>query len=182
MLFRSYKRLLGNWYLGTSANYLGTTAMNGTTCGYLFGTYVVSSALWIGTTTTGYQIKLDSDQVSFYYNSSLKGEFETFSGYVDVQGTFKTNGNAWISSSDVKVKNTITDFSEEYSVMFDNLKPRTFKYNDGTSNRIHSGFIVQEVVSAIKTAGLTTKDVAAVCAFGDPNRSEEHTSELSHAT
>ena len=166
-----YKRLLGNWYLGTSANYLGTTAMNGTTCGYLFGTYVVSSALWIGTSTTGYQIKLDSDQVSFYYNSSLKGEFETFSGYVDVQGTFKTNGNAWISSSDVKVKNTITDFSEEYSVMFDNLKPRTFKYNDGTSNRIHSGFIVQEVVSAIKTAGLTTKDVAAVCAFGDPNDS-----------
>ena len=163
-----YKRLLGNWYLGQSSNYLGTTTMNSATCGYLYGTYVIGSALWIGTSTTGYQIKMDADQVSFYYNSSLKGEFETFSGYVDVQGTFKTNGNAWISSSDVKVKNTITDFSDNYSVMFDNLKPRTFKYNDGTSNRIHSGFIVQEVVSAIESAGLTTQDVAAVCAFGDP--------------
>ena len=130
--------------------------------------YVISSALWVGTSTTGYQIKMDADQVSFYYNSSLKGEFETYSGYVDVQGTFKTNGNAWISSSDVKVKNTIEDFSDSYAVMFDNLKPRTFKYNDGTSNRIHSGFIVQEVVSAIESAGLTTQDVAAVCAFGDP--------------
>ena len=163
-----YKRLLGNWYLGQSTNYLGTTTMNSTTCGYLYGTYVISSALWVGTSTTGYQIKMDADQVSFYYNSSLKGEFETYSGYVDVQGTFKTNGNAWISSSDVKVKNTIEDFSDSYAVMFDNLKPRTFKYNDGTSNRIHSGFIVQEVVSAIESAGLTTQDVAAVCAFGDP--------------
>ena len=164
-----YKRLLGNWYLGQSSNYLGTTTMSSVTCGYLYGTYVISTALWLGTSTTGYQIKIDSDQIGFYYNSSLKGELETYSGYVDVQGTFKTNGNAWISSSDVKVKNTITDFSGNYSVMFDNLKPRTFKYNDGTSNRIHSGFIVQEVVSAIETAGLTTQDVAAVCAFGDPN-------------
>ena len=109
------------------------------------------------------------NQIAFYYNSSLKGELETYSGYVDVQGTFKTNGNAWISSSDIKVKNTIEDFTDEYSVFFDNLKPRTFKYNEGTSNRIHSGFIVQEVVSAIETAGLTTQDVAAVCAFGDPS-------------
>ena len=164
-----YKRLMGNWYLASSANYIGTTTMSSTTCGYLYGTYVISTALWLGTSTTGYQIKLDSDQIGFYYNSSLKGELETYSGYVDVQGTFKTNGNAWISSSDIKVKNTIEDFTDEYSVFFDNLKPRTFKYNEGTSNRIHSGFIVQEVVSAIETAGLTTQDVAAVCAFGDPS-------------
>ena len=34
---------------------------------------------------------------------------------------------------------------------------------------MHSGFVVQEVVDAISTAGLTTQDFAAVVAFGDPD-------------
>ena len=163
-----YKRLMGNWYLGNSSNYLSTTTMSSTTCGYLYGTYVISSGLWIGTSTAGYQIKMDSDQIMFYYNSTIRGELECYSTYVDIQGTFKTNGGAWISSSDIKVKNSISDFSDAYSILFDNLKPRTYKYNDGTSSRIHSGFVVQEIVTAIKAAGLTTQDFAAVCAFGDP--------------
>ena len=167
-----YKRLMGNWYLGNSSHYLGTTTMSSSTYGYLYGNYVVSGALWIGTSTTGYQIKMDNDQLIFYYNSAMKGELECYGSYVDIQGTFKTNGGAWISSSDIKVKNSISTFSDAYSVLFDNLLPRTYKYNHGTSSRTHSGFIVQEVVNAVKTAGLTTQDFAAVCAFGDPEDDE----------
>ena len=167
-----YKRLMGNWYLGNSSHYLGTTTMSSSTYGYLYGNYVVSGALWIGTSTTGYQIKMDNDQLIFYYNSAMKGELECYGSYVDIQGTFKTNGGAWISSSDIKVKNSISTFSDAYSVLFDNLLPRTYKYNHGTSSRTHSGFIVQEVVNAVNTAGLTTQDFAAVCAFGDPEDDE----------
>jgi hypothetical protein len=45
--------------------------------------------------------------------------------------------------------------------LFNNLIPRSYKYNNGTSNRIHTGFIAQEVEQAIITAGLTTQDLAA---------------------
>ena len=68
-----------------------------------------------------------------------------------------------IHSSDARLKNTITPLSTSYDSLFDNLNPVTFKYNDGQSDRLHTGFIAQEVVAAIEIAGLTTKDFAAVC-------------------
>jgi superfamily II DNA or RNA helicase len=42
------------------------------------------------------------------------------------------------------------------------LKPCKYKYNHGTSNRFHTGFIAQEVVEALEIANLTTQDFAAV--------------------
>jgi len=51
----------------------------------------------------------------------------------------------------------------KYSILFDYLNPVIYKYNNGTSNRFHTGFIAQEVVSAIEKANLTTQDFAAVC-------------------
>jgi hypothetical protein len=47
--------------------------------------------------------------------------------------------------------------------VFDSLRPVTFKYNKGTSNRLHTGFIAQEVAQATKEAGLTTQEFAAYC-------------------
>ncbi len=163
--FTSY--MYGNWYVGASYGYLGEVYVSSTTYACLYGTWYVGTALWFGSSTTGYQLKIDRDQVSFYYNSSLIGDIETYSSYVDIQGTFKTNGNGWISSSDRKVKNTISDFDEKYEVLFDNLRPRTFKFNQGTSDRVHSGFIAQEIADAVSIAGLSTQDFAAVVAFGD---------------
>lgn len=91
---------------------------------------------------------------------------------MDFQGTFRTNGSSWISSSDRKAKNNISGFSDAYSVLFDNLKPSIYRYNIGTSGRYHSGFVVQDVLEAISIAGLTTQDFAAVCALGDPDNEE----------
>lgn len=65
--------------------------------------------------------------------------------------------------SDAQHKNTIEPLSEDYSKLFDELKPVTFKYNIGTSNRLHTGFIAQEVLQATYEAGLDTKDFAAYC-------------------
>lgn len=120
-------------------------------------------------TTNSYNMYIDSDQFQFKYGSTVVGELETYTNYVDIQGTFKTNGNNWISSSDAKVKKEIASPTTEYEVLFDNLNPRTYKFINGTSDRTHSGFIVQEVLEAIKQAGLSSQSFAAVCAFGDPN-------------
>ena len=69
--------------------------------------------------------------------------------------------NGFSDGSDARLKNSITNFSNQYSIFFDNLHPTIFKYNDGTSNRKHSGFIAQEIVSALENSGLSTQDFAA---------------------
>ena len=38
-----------------------------------------------------------------------------------------------------------------------------YKYNDGTSDRYHSGFIAQPTKEALDSAGLTLKDFAGIC-------------------
>lgn len=102
---------------------------------------------------------------AFHYTSQKIIPYETYNNIV---GTWRTNGNNWISSSDIKIKNSIKNIDDKYSEMFDNLKPRLYKYNDGTSGRIHSGFIVQEVLEAMKSADISSDEYALCCAFGDP--------------
>lgn len=65
------------------------------------------------------------------------------------------------STSDRNKKNSITKLAGKYEVLFDNLTPVSFKFNDGTSDRTHIGFIAQDVRDATLYAGLTTKDFAA---------------------
>ena len=77
-------------------------------------------------------------------------------------GTWYCNGSI-INSSDANAKNSIADISEKYSEMFDSLRPRLYKYNDGTSGRIHTGFIAQEVESAALNSGITREEFAAIC-------------------
>ncbi len=75
-------------------------------------------------------------------------------------------------SSDERIKNTIEELPELYDVLFDNLIPKRYKYNYGTSNRFHTGYVAQEVVNAIEAAGLTTQDFAGVI-LHNPNTEQE---------
>ena len=74
-----------------------------------------------------------------------------------------TGSSSGSISSDANKKNTIENMEEAYDVLFDNLKPRTFKYNNGTSDRLHTGYIAQEVKSAMDLAGIDAKNFAALC-------------------
>jgi hypothetical protein len=65
--------------------------------------------------------------------------------------------------SDFTKKNSICDFSSVHDTIFDGLRGVTFKYNEGTSDRIHPGFIAQEMYDAVISAGLTSQDFSAVC-------------------
>ena len=75
-------------------------------------------------------------------------------------GTVMLSTGATVTS-DAKQKNTIETVSDNYEKMFYELKPVTYKYNYGTSDRKHLGFIAQDVKNAIDKSDLTTKDVAA---------------------
>ena len=161
----------GKWYVNdylyfndATAGYLGYTTQNSSKYPYLSGTWYAST-IQHGSYGS-YRISIDGDQVTWYYGSTFLGELESYSsGYVDVQGTWKTNGNNWISSSDRRVKKDIADFDDRYEILFNKLKPRNYKYVDGNKGRVHSGFIAQEVTEAIEESKMTIDEVAYVCAF-----------------
>ena len=64
--------------------------------------------------------------------------------------------------SDQKKKHEIESLNSSYSILFDNLTPVTYKYNDGTSDRKHTGFIAQQVGQALEVANIPTKDFAGL--------------------
>lgn len=94
-----------------------------------------------------------------------------FIGYGDsdifVNGTPWNTAAATVDDSDQNIKNTITSISSSYSTLFDSLRPVTFKFNNGTSGRLHTGFIAQEVDEAISAAGLTRQDFAGLCILNE---------------
>ena len=71
--------------------------------------------------------------------------------------------NGTISASDKNVKNSIDVFSDKYDILFDNLIPRIYRYNNDTENQLHSGYVAQEVDNAVVIAGLMREDFAAIC-------------------
>lgn len=79
---------------------------------------------------------------------------------VSNSGSIVNTSGASVSFSDKNLKNSIAVPSDKYDVFFDNLTPSVFKYNDGSSDRLHSGFIAQEVGAALEKAGLSTKEFA----------------------
>ena len=65
--------------------------------------------------------------------------------------------------SDARLKNTVEyDLAGQYGDFYRRLRPCRFKYNNGTSDRFHTGFIAQEVEQAIADSGLDNKDLAAL--------------------
>lgn len=77
--------------------------------------------------------------------------------------------NATISTSDERMKENIRSFDERYEKLFDSLEPVTYLWrNDGSDtrddhDRIHTGFIAQQVKKSMDQAGLTVNDFAAFC-------------------
>ena len=91
-----------------------------------------------------------------------------------LHGTVKlSNGNT--VTSDINKKHEILDLSIKYSNLFDNLRPVTYKYNDGTSNRLHTGFIAQEVQEALDKSNIDSQDFAGLVIFDRGTEKEEWT-------
>lgn len=90
-----------------------------------------------------------------------------------------TEGHCWntirlhnspIIDSDSRKKNSISKVYDNYSILFDNLNPVVFRYNTSDSNRLHTGFIAQEVEQALNKANIEVKDFAGLCIGTDENK------------
>ena len=66
-------------------------------------------------------------------------------------------------SSDARIKNSIEELPDKYSILFDALSPKRFKYNDGKSGRYHTGFIAQDVKASMDTAKVDASEFAGLC-------------------
>lgn len=85
--------------------------------------------------------------------------------------TLGTSGNKWgqiystvgtISTSDRDKKNSIKSEDEELvKNIIMGLNPVTYKFNDGTSDRTHYGFIAQDVEKLLEDNNIDSKDFAA---------------------
>jgi hypothetical protein len=89
-----------------------------------------------------------------------------------VTGTLYT-ASGKVEKSDRNAKNNIETLSSAYNSLFDKLNPIRYKYNDGTSDRFHTGFIAQDTLEAATTSGLSSKDFAAVCIQNPDTENEQ---------
>ena len=109
-----------------------------------------------GSETSVVGTQITTDERNFVISSGGT----SITGYLLGNWTFN---KAPSTASDKNYKNTILDFTAEYDVFFDSLRPRTYKYNYGNSGRTHFGFIAQEVAQSAINSGIDLQNIAAVC-------------------
>lgn len=65
-----------------------------------------------------------------------------------------------VQLSDRNQKNSIEPLAHQYDILFDELNPVRYKFNQNESNRYHIGFISQDVKEALMIANIPTSDFA----------------------
>lgn len=83
-------------------------------------------------------------------------------------GKFYVNGSVVLdaantTTSDRNQKHDIDYDYEQYEKLFKELRPATFKYNNGTSDRRHLGFIAQDIKESLDNNDISTQEFAGYC-------------------
>jgi len=139
----------------------GTIDAQKVTLGNDYGGFKVGTG-YNGKDTTVGAMMYGSDP-EYYFFASNGGVRMTAAGthLFCADGLIKAS-TAISEGSDRNLKNAINHDLDRYRALFMALQPAFYKFNDGTSDRFHTGFIAQEVEDAIKEADLTTKDFAGL--------------------
>lgn len=81
-----------------------------------------------------------------------------------------------LTVSDRNFKTDITDLDNKYLDLFDRLQPVQYKLLSG--DRIHAGFIAQDVEASMNEVGLTAEDFGGFCKDLKENSADEYTYSL----
>lgn len=81
--------------------------------------------------------------------------------------------NSPITTSDLNEKENINDISDKYSKMFDELRPVTYKLKGEKHDRLHTGFIAQEIEESMTNNDISSEEFGALCYYTDDN-GEKH--------
>ena len=63
-----------------------------------------------------------------------------------------------VVSSDARQKKNIKDLDARYTTMLENISAKTFQYKETDPDKTNCGFVAQDVLAAMKKAGLEPKD------------------------
>lgn len=77
------------------------------------------------------------------------------------KAVYAVNGS--IQTSDRNQKKNIAEIDQRYIELFDKLQPVTFEFNDKESDRVHIGYISQDVKAAMDEVGLSDMEFAGYC-------------------
>ena len=77
-------------------------------------------------------------------------------------GTWKSQSSIAVTSSRIH-KHSIEPLDDRYLTLFNELSPVRFKYNEGISDRYHTGLILDELKAAMDKACLDTSELSAYC-------------------
>lgn len=77
--------------------------------------------------------------------------------------TIYANNSPISTSSDARKKRDIAGLDDRYLTLIKSINPVSFKYIEelSDSNRTHTGFIAQDVLTALNDAGISTQELAA---------------------
>ena len=113
--------------------------------------------------------------VNIYLGSTNgQGNLTVSSSGGNLSGTWTLNTSSNVTS-DINKKHEIEILPSQYLDLLDNLNPIRYKYNDGTSDRYHTGFIAQEVSDALTTANIDSKDFAGLVILNQGEEDETWT-------
>lgn len=123
------------------------------------GYYVTSQGAGVGFWVSGTAVYAVSSGAAMQSGSakisaSSNGAISLSASYIEASVSITV-------PSDVDVKHDISYDLDKYEDMYNALLPCTFKYNNGTSDRDHWGFIAQDFKGALIDNGLTTQEAAA---------------------
>ena len=181
----------------------GTLTIDNGGIDIVYGTYAVYESGWktsigsVGINICGSYTTYNASSLYIYDNTIVFNyAYHHDSGWVDMvsgpkiyhngSGTAKFSGT-WVDSggtaisSDANEKNSIEQLDDRYDVFFDSLQAERFKYNSGTSNRYHTGFITQKVQSSLAAANIDESEFAGIITFDNGSESEEVGQQVSSA-
>lgn len=130
---------------------------------------------WVDTATSSFGTT-SSGRFSFSNSPTPSSDGGTSCGQASVRWSDIYCQNDQISTSDLNYKKDISYGLDRYDELFDRLRPVTYKFIDGTSNRTHMGMIAQEIEELLGDLNISTTDFAA---FVKSHVQDEETGEYS---
>lgn len=126
---------------------------------FIYGDPRITGELrFLDTSSNNYYTAMWHDSLNAAFNVGSNGQKLFLKG-----SAIYANNSPIATSSDERVKRNIADLDDRYLKLIKNINPVSFKYikNLSNSNRSHTGFIAQDVLTAMNDAGISSEEFAA---------------------
>lgn len=151
--------IIGDVYVGGNSSFSGKKAVvdfNDQSSDVNKGAYIYrgssSSNTTFGAWNAGKEVGDNGHSIFIYEGKNNTFEFNS--------GITVSGGSSSSTLSDMRLKENISTLDERYSLFFDKLEAKMFKYADGTSGRFHLGYIAQDVKKAMDISGIDNSEFA----------------------